>query len=136
MNAEQKRAWLGVITTGACVVGYLVLLPLFGPHVAFSAFAIFAINGCAGNIGRNEVVDERDKSIARRATMAGAMASYMAFILGCMWTGVVVYAFQRQVQVDVHVLGRIVLFGGIAFYATRCVVILELYGRHVEADDV
>ena len=136
MNAEQKRAWLGVITTIACVVGYLVLLPLFGPYVAFSAFAIFAINGCAGSIGRNEVVDERDKSIMRKATMAGAMASYMAFILGCMGTWVVVYAFQRQAQVDVHVLGRIVLFGGMAFYATRCVVILELYGRHVEADDV
>jgi hypothetical protein len=79
MNAEQKRAWLGVATMTACIAGCLVLLPLVGPLVATSAFAIYGINGFGGLIGRKEQPDERDKAIARRATLPGAMASYLAF---------------------------------------------------------
>ena len=119
MNAEQKRAWLGVVTMIACVVGYFVLLPLFGPVVATAAFSIYGINGFAGLIGRNEEIDERDRNIARRATLAGAMASYLAFVVGCMGTWFVVFAFQGQEQVWVHVLGTITMLGGIVFFFTR-----------------
>ena len=136
MNAEQKRAWLGVATMTACVVGYLVLLPFFGPVVATAVFAFYGINGFAGFIGRGEKVDERDKAIARHATFAGAMASYLAFIIGCMGTWFVVFAFQREEQILVHVLGTITILGGIIFFFTRSVAILVLYGRHAEADDV
>lgn len=136
MNSEQKQAWLGVATMVACVTGYLVLLPLFGPVVAVAAFAFYGINGFAGFIGSREQVDERDKNIARRATLAGAMASYMAFILGCMGTWFVVFAFQRQEQVWVHVLGMITMLGAIVFFFTRSVAILVFYGRYVEADNV
>ncbi len=135
MNAEQKRAWLGVATMTACVVGYFVLLPLFGPVVALAAFAFYGINGFAGFIGRGEQVDERDKNIARRATLAGAMASYMAFIIGCMGTWFVVFAFRGEEQVWVHALGTITMLGGIVFFFTRSVAILVLYGRHMEADN-
>ena len=135
MNAEQKRAWLGVATMTACVVGYLVLLPFFGPVVATAAFAFYGINGFSGLIGRGEAVDERDKNIARRATLGGAMASYLAFIIGCMGTWFVVFAFQRQEQVWVHMLPTITMLGGIVFFFTRSVAILALYGRHVEADN-
>ncbi|HUT59302.1 MAG TPA: hypothetical protein VNA25_15745 [Phycisphaerae bacterium] len=135
MNAEQKRAWLGVVTMSACVVGYFVLLPLFGPIVATAAFAFYGINGFAGLIGRKEKPDERDKNIARRATLAGAMASYLAFIIGCMGTWFVVFAFKREEQVWVHVLGTITMLGAIVFFFTRSVAILVLYGRHVEADN-
>ncbi len=136
MNAEQKRAWLGVGTMTACVVGYSVILPFFGPIVATAAFAFYGINGFAGFIGRNEEVDERDKTIARTATLAGAMASYSAFILGCMGTWSVVSLFQRHEQVCVHVLPSITIFGGIVFFFVRSVAILVLYGRHMEADNV
>ena len=135
MNAEQKRAWLGVATTAACVVGYLVLLPLFGPVVATAAFAFYGINGFAGLIGRGEQVDERDRNIARRATLGGAMASYLAFIIGCMGTWFVVFAFRREQQVSVYVLPTITMLGGIVFFFTRSLAILVLYGRHLEADD-
>lgn len=135
MNAEQKRAWLGVATMTACMVGYLVLLPLFGPMVATAAFAFYGINGFAGLIGRGEQFDERDKNIARRATLGGAMASYMAFIIGCMGTWFVVFIFQREEQVLVHILPIITMLGGIVFYFIRSVIILVLYGRHTEADN-
>ena len=134
MNAEQKRAWLGVATMTACVVGYFVLLPLFGPVVATAAFAFYGINGFAGFIGRKEQVDERDRTIARQATLAGAMASYLAFIIGCMGTWFVVFAFRREEQVWVHVLGTITMLGAIVFFFVRSAVILVLYGRHVEAE--
>jgi len=135
MNAEQKRAWLGVATMAACVVGYLVLLPFFGPWAAAGAFGIYGINGFAGLIGRKERPDERDKAIARHATLAGAMASYLAFIIGCMGTWFVVFAFRHEDQVYVHALGAITQLGAIVFFLARSVAILVFYGRHVEADN-
>ncbi len=135
MNAEQKRAWLAVATMTACVVGFLLLLPFFGPVVATAAFAFYGINGFAPFIGRKERFDERDKSIGRRATLGGAMASYSAFIIGCMGTWIVVSMFQREEQVRVHVLPMITMLGGIVFFFTRSVPILVLYGRHAEAEN-
>ncbi len=135
MNVEQKRAWLGVATMTACVAGYFILLPLFGPVVAIAAFAFYGINGFAGFIGSNDGVDERDRNIARRATLTGAMASYMAFIIGCMATWFIVFAFQREEQVQVHILATIAILGAIVFFFTRSVAILVFYGRHMEADN-
>jgi hypothetical protein len=135
MNAEQKRAWLGVATMLVCVAGYLVSLPHFGPVRAVSAFGLYGIVGFGAFIGRRERTDERDKNIARRATLHGAMASYGAFIIGCMGTWFVVNAFQRQEQVSVQVLAAITGLGGIVFFFTRSVAILVLYGRHIEGDN-
>jgi len=135
MNAEQKRAWLGVATMTACVVGFLALLPFFGPGVASSAFGFYGINGFGVFIGRGERADERDRNIASRATGLGGMASYLAFIAGCMGTWFAVYMFQHQGQVSVHILPGITMLGAIAFFLVRSVAILVLYGRRVEADN-
>lgn len=135
MNAEQKRAWLAVGSGIACVVGYLVLLPLLGPHGATGAFAVFGVNGLAPWIGRGEQADERDRSINRRATLAGGMASYLAFVLGCMGTWFVAYLWQGNAQVSVHLMAAVTFLGGIVLCVVRGVVVLVLYGRHVEADD-
>jgi len=135
MNAEQKRAWLGVATFVACVVGYLVLWPFLGPVPALGVLGLLGVNGFAGLIGRGEPVDERDRNIVSRATGLGGMASYLAFVIGCMGTWFVVYLFQHGEKVSVHVLSLITAFGFIAFYLTRCVAVLVLYGRHVEADN-
>ena len=132
MNAEQKRAWLGVATMIACVVGYLVLLPFFGPAVAF---AFSGINGFAGLIGRREQTDERDRNIVRRATLVGGMASYLALVIGCMGTWFVVFVFRGEGQVWVHALPTISILGAIVLIFTRSVAVLLLYGRHVEADN-
>lgn len=134
MNGEQKRAWFCMATMVPCVVGFLALLPFFGPSVAFAAFSFFGLNGLGGFMGP-EKVDERDKSIARSATLGGAMASYMAFIAGCMGTWAAVFAFGGNEQVSVHALGTITMSGGVVFYFTRSVMILVLYRSHVEADN-
>jgi len=119
MNAEQKRAWLGVVTGIACVVGYVALVPFLGPLAATGAFGLYGINGIAPLIGRKERADERDKSIARRATLGGAMASYMAFILGYMGTWFVAFVWLGKEQILVHLLGTITFVGGIVFYFVR-----------------
>ncbi len=135
MNAEQKRAWLGVATMAACVVGYLVLLPFFGPVIAYAAFAFYGLTGFAGFIGRGEKMDERDRNIQRRAASAGFKASYLTFIIGCMGTWFVVFAFQREEQVWVHILGLITMFCGVVLFFVQSVATLVLYGHHVEADN-
>ena len=135
MNAEQKRAWLGVITAIVCVAGYLCLLPFLGPMAAISAFGLYGINGFAVFIGRKERVDERDRAIARRATLGGAMASYTAFILGCMGTWFIAFRWLGKEQVSVHLLPIITFAGVIILYFVRSAVVLWLYHRHVEAEN-
>ena len=135
MNAEQKRAWLDVATMVACVVGYLVLLLFFGPWVAFASFALYAVSGLGPLIGRQDRVDERDRTIARHAVLGAALASYLTFVLGCMGTWVVVFAFQGGKQVSVHCLPIITMLAGYVFCAVRGIAVLVGYGRHVEADD-
>ena len=135
MNAEQKRAWLAVGSGIGCVVGYLVLLPFLGPYAATAAFAVIGVNGLAPLIGRGQQADERDCSILRRATLLGGMASYLAFVLGCMGTWFVTFLWQGHAQVSVHLMGAITFLGGIVLCVVRGVAVLVLYGRHVEADD-
>jgi hypothetical protein len=135
MNAEQKRAWFGVVIGITCLGGFLILLPFFGPYVAFSAFGFFGFYGFTPFIRRSEHEDERDKAICRRATLIGAMVSYEAFVIGCMGTWGVVYGWHRHSQVSVHALGIITFIGGILLIFSRSVAILVLYGRKTEADN-
>ena len=137
MGAEQKRAWLAVISGVVCVVLFAVLTPFIGPWAATSAFALFAVNGFSGLIGRGEKVDERDKSIARRATLAGAMCSYLGFYAACMGVWFVVFMYQGRREVSVHVFPTIAMIAGLLpLWLGRAIVLLMLYRRHTEADDV
>ena len=133
MNAEQKSAWMGVISMAVCVVVFLALLPFFGPKVSFAAFALFAVNGFS--FKAKEKPDERDKAIVRRAALFGFSASYGAFCLGCMGTWFTVFTFRGDESVSVHVFPMIAIIGLITLLFIRSVAILVLYGRAVEADD-
>ena len=135
MNAEQKRAWFSVITGMICLVGYVVLIPFVGPMMAMTIFALFGITGLAPLIGRKETTDERDRSIGRRATLGGAMASYGAFLFGCMGVWTINYHWLKHEQVSIHVLPNITFFGVFALFFVRSVVLLVLYARHTEADN-
>ncbi len=136
MNVEQKRAWLCVITMAVCVVAYLSLTPFMGPRIAFSVFALFGLNMFSVFFREKEKPDERDKAIIRRATGLGFAASYSAFVLCYIGIWAVVYKIQGDESVSVHVLGMTTMFGFIAYYFTRSVAILVLYGRAVEAEDL
>ncbi len=136
MNAEQKSAWMGVISLAVCVVAYISLIPFFGPRIIFPVFALYAfVNGFAGLIRKKETPDERDKAIAKRAMLDGFTMSFMAFIFGCLGTWIVVFIFQNENYVQVHVLPMIIVFSGLVHCITRSVAILVHYGRAVEAED-
>ena len=135
MNAEQKRAWLGVWSIAGCLVGFAILIPFIWASRAICAFCLFSVNGFAPLIGRREMPYERDTSIGRHATLGGAMASYMAFIIGCMGTWIWAFAWHGRQQVPVHLLAEITMGGGIVFYLVRSIAVLVMYGRHLEADD-
>ena len=136
MNAEQKRAWVAVLCMGACLIGYAVLVPFVGPWKALSAFALFGVVAVTPLIGWKEHTDERDRLIARRATLAGAMCSYLGFYAACMGVWIVKYAIAREATVSVHVFPMIAIVAGlIPFMFARAVAVLILYNRHMEAED-
>jgi hypothetical protein len=135
MNGEQKRAWFALGLVGLMCIGFVVLGLIFGIRVAWAGFSIMALGAFSPLIGRGEKLDERDRSISRHATVAGGMASYGAFVLACMGVWFVVYAWNREAQVSVHLLPVITMLGGTVFFAARSVAVLILYGRHMEAGD-
>ena len=136
MNAEQKRAWFGVVLMSLGMVGFLILWLLFGnPLAATSAFGIYGLAGLSGLIWRDSPSDERDRSIARKATLAGAIISYEVFIIGCMGIWMFVYGYLREEQVSIHVVAMITFLGMIALFFSRSIAILVLYGRQGESDN-
>jgi hypothetical protein len=136
MNAEQKRAWLMLISFVVCGVLFAVLAPFVGAQAAIVAFAPVGLNAFGVLIGRGEKVDERDKSILRRAALAGFAASYLIFVLALMGMWTTTFMFHGSSQVSVHVLPDVVTLGFFTALIVRAVAVLVGYRRHVEADDV
>ena len=134
MNGQQKRAWLILAAAILAGLGYLFLGLAINFQTALAALAILGLVGFTPLIGRGEKWDERDKAINRRAALAAGMASYLAFVLGCMGAWFVVYLGKGEQQVSVHLLPHITMLGGIVLYAVWSITILILYGRHVEPD--
>jgi len=135
MSAQQKRARFVLGVFGLACVAFVVWILTLGLRGAWGTFGIFGLGGFACLIGRRQKGDERDAIISRRAALAAGMASYLAFILGCMGVWFIAFAWHRQHQVSVHMFAAVTVAGGIVFYLTHSVAILVLYGRHVEADD-
>lgn len=134
MNLVQKLAWLGVGCAIVCVVLYLGLLPFFGPRASAAVFALFAVSGLEGLVGRKDKLDERDVAILRKATLVGFTMSYLGFVFACMGSWAVIYMWQGKESVSIHVLPIITMAGFFIAYVVRCITILLLYGRPMEAD--
>lgn len=137
MNAEQKRAWLMLISFAVCAVLFAVLVPFVGAKAAPAVFGLWGLNGFDVFMWRRgEKCDERDRSILRHASMFGFAASYLVFVLGLMGVWSVAFLFHGRSQVSVHVLPGIVFLGGFTCFLARAVGVLVGYRCHVEADDV
>ena len=134
MNAEQKRAWVVLGVGIASTAGYLALVPIVGAWAAI-AFGLYGLLGLVPLIGWRQPTDERDKSIGRRATVVGGVAAFLAFLLGCQVVWWAAFAWQSREQVSVHLVQIITAFGVVVFWCVRSIVILKLYGRHVEAEN-
>jgi len=108
----------------------------FGPVVATAAFGFYGVNGFAGFIGRASTLTSATQGIARRATLGGAMASYLAFVIG--WHGNLVLRVPpgiARIRCRCMCSERSTMLGGIVFFFVRSVAILMLYRRHTEADN-
>ena len=135
MNGEQKRAWFALSLVGLMCICFVMLGLIFSFWVAWASFSIMALGAFTPLIGRAEKLDERDRSIGRRATVVAGMVSYLAFVLGCMGVWFIKFTWQGQGQVSVHLFAVITGLGGTLFYTARSLAVLILYGRHVEAED-
>jgi len=135
MNAEQKRAWFVLVVFGLACVTFVVWALTLGLRGAWAAFGIFVLAGFAFLIRRREKADERDAVINRRAALAAGLASYLTFVISCLGTWLVAFAWRGQGQVSVQMFAAVTIAGGIVFYLVHSVTILVLYGRHVESGD-
>ena len=132
MNAEQKTAWLMIVLFLLCCGLYLGLLPFVGWKAAFAVFGLFGLAGLSPLIFSYHKrdgavsVDERDRQIVRRAGLAGGMASYLVFVLGCMTTWGLRRAAGSE-SVDVDVLPFLVFCGAITLFMVRSVTLLVFY---------
>ena len=134
MSREQKEAWFIVGAFGLAVAVVLTIIPLAGIKFAPAGFAVFGLGGFAPLVFRKKPrldqveMDERDKKIAKTATLGGAMISYVTFIAACMVPWFVYKALGRKV-ISIHVLPNIVFIGAMVFFLFRSITLLVLYGR-------
>ena len=136
MNAEQKGAWFVLVLDGLACIAFVALGLALNFRAAPAAFSLFAGWAFLPLFWWGaEKPDERDITISRTATGLGGMASYTAFVLGCMGTWGIVFAWQGKGAVSIHALSFITCLGALVYFTVRSVVILVLYGRQVEADN-
>lgn len=133
MNSLQKQAWLTIIMAFLTGASYLVAMPFLGPIRGFAVLGVFGLTGFGPLFYRRCQLDERDKTIARRAALAGAMASYGVFIAGCMGTWGFVFQWRHAEQISIHVLGNITFIGIFAFFVANAIAVLIGYHRPMEA---
>ena len=138
MAPEQKQAWLIVIIYAVLFICMGLFFPLLGPIAGFVMIVLVLLSVLIMVIllylfrkkrVPNEVFeDERDKTIAKQATLAGAMLSYGYFILACC-IPFGIYQCRGEEMIPIRVLPSIAGAGVIVFFLARAIGILILYGR-------
>ena len=114
---------------------FAVLIPLIGIKPAFAGFSVVGFAGLGPLIFRKKrkadvvAVDERGKTIGRKAALAGAIISYEVFVFACMITWFIYYFGKGKELISVHALPCIVVAGWVAFIVSWSVALLILYGR-------
>ena len=139
MNAEQKTAWVIVVTFCLSVICFLLLLPVVGLQAAWAALGLMGICGLSPILFRKKEkegevdYDERDRAILSKATTSGGMASYLVFILVCMipWF---VFRWQGRQEITIEYLPFAVICGCVTFFVARAVTVLVLYRRGTPED--
>ena len=141
MVREQKHAWclLGLFATAFSISTLLILL--VSVKLAPLGFAVFFFAFFLPFVGPRkrdptEVdTDERDKMIAQKATLGGAMLSMAAFMLACLIT-FYSYKHQNKESISIEALSLIVHAGSMTFWIARSITVVVLYGREGNAEPV
>ena len=128
MSIQQKSALYQLVVTLAAVAAYLIFLATAGPKVALAAFALLAPVGLTPLLFRGEVGDERERHVARRATVLGFGASYLTMVVLCsaFWAR---QWLAGEGTVDIDVLPLIVEGALVAALLVRALAVLVLVPR-------
>ena len=139
MVREQKQAWclLGLFAAAFSISTLLILL--VSVKLAPLGFGVFFLGFFVPLVGRKkrdeaEVdMDERDKMIAQKATLGGAMLSMTVFMLACLIT-FYIYKHQNKESISIQVLPLILHVGAMTFWIARSITVVVLYGRQGNAE--
>jgi hypothetical protein len=132
INTEEKAAWFTIVVCTLSLIGFAILYSLYGSPVAFAAFSVLGFTGFTPILFRprkgdpRTSIDERDRLILRKATVAGGMSSYVIFVLVSMGVWFVQFS-QGNREIEISILPFVVLCGGVTLFLTRSIALIVLY---------
>jgi len=147
MSISQKTAWAQLGIFGALVISWLVLfianctifywqdntMKMTFYWLTAAAFtALVIMNVIAGILQktRQEIADERDKSIFRKASLWATGTSYTV-VVALLLVLAITYMNSGSDVIPVNFPLFIVIIGGATLLLTQAIVALVLYGRKV-----
>jgi len=134
MSLEQKQSWfiLGAFALG--LICFVALIPVVGVKIAQAGWGAFGLGGLAPAVFRKKrnsaevFMDERDRMIAQRASLAGFAAAYAVVFVA--WGVIKLWAQAHgENRIDVDAIGFILLYMMIAVFTVRAITLLAMYGR-------
>ena len=151
MTISQKTAWAQLGIFGALVIGWVVLFSMKGTifywqdetmmmtfyWLCAAAFAILVIMNIIAVILRNRLralIDERDKSIFRKASLWATGVSY-SVVAALLLVVAIIYMDSGSETISVYFPLFIVIVGGVTMLLTQAITALLLYGRKVNHAD-
>jgi hypothetical protein len=131
MPPLYKEAFYWLVLLAFTAAAYLILMIFLGPIRAMGAFGFLGLAGLQPLLyrkGRQTVVwDERDTLVNYRAVLAGYSVFWLVFTLVPMSIWAVVYCYEGNSTISVHVLPLIVMVSSIVVWTTRAVAIVVQY---------
>jgi hypothetical protein len=136
MNRIQKIAWFCVICTvlalAASVVTVIIMTPRIGMPKSLFGFSLIGLAGISGfaplifRKNKNDIVDERDQLIQRKAAFAGFAGAFLFAGAGCM---IPFLALGPEAAISVKWLPQIWMIIFMSQFFFYSVSILVQYGR-------
>jgi hypothetical protein len=147
MSISQKLAWGQLVIFGGLLVGWLVLFISNGTifywqddsmmnifyFLSGAAFVLLVIMNLWVSIRRRRkeaAIDERDRSIFRRASLWATGISYTT-VAALLLVVAISYMNQEKDSIPVYFPLFIVLIGGVTLLLTQAITALILYKRKV-----
>ena len=131
MSNQQKSALYVLVVGILTILTYLVLLIFVNPDVASAAMALVALTAAAPVVFPMKTVDERERHLARRAAVAGGVASYLFMIAVCMIIWLLRYR-SAEPTIAVTVLPQIAMGACVVLLVVRSATLLVLARRPLD----
>jgi hypothetical protein len=147
MSISQKNAWIQLAIFSALVVCWVILFSINGSifywqddnfkmtfywscAAAFASLVIMNITTGIIQSRKKEIVDERDKSIQRKASLWATGVSYSVVAVLLLVLSIV-YMNENSDAIPVYFPLFIVIVGGVVLLLTQAITAVLLYGRKV-----